>query len=144
MAAPTKDPLVERTDRLEQALSAFAEGRLQAWQRQLEGALGDVNEAMQRHPAPTEQNALAPAGPPQREISPGLTRQVGALRKDHQAMLQEVNDLLARLERSSVSDQELPALRQTGADLVKSLRDFIAAENKMILETVMGEPGAGD
>jgi hypothetical protein len=144
MATTTKDPLVERTDQLEQAFAAGPQGQEQAWLQRVRNALSEVKRALGQHPAPTEQNALAPAGPPQREISPGLTRQVHTLRKDHQAMLREVDDLVGQLERNSIRAEDLPSLRQTGTDLVKSLRDFTAAENKMILEAVMGEPGAGD
>jgi hypothetical protein len=66
---------------------------------------------------------------------------VHSLRKDHQTMLREVDDLLAKLEQGSPRADDL---WHAGAELVKSLRDFTAAENKMILEAVMGEPGAGD
>jgi hypothetical protein len=87
---------------------------------------------------------LAPAGPAQQEISPGLTREVNSLRKDHGAMLREVDVLIGQIERGHVRHEDLPSLRQVGTGLVKSLREFTAAENAMILEAVMGEPGAGD
>jgi hypothetical protein len=144
MSTSKKDPVVTATERLEQALAAQWSDPDAAWVRQVREALAEVERALGRHPAPSVGAVLAPAGPPQQEISPGLTREVNALRKDHDAMLREVDVLIGQIERGTVRREDLPALRQVGAGLVKSLRQFTAAENAMILEAVMGEPGAGD
>jgi hypothetical protein len=143
MSTSKKDPVVTATERLERSLAADWSDR-SAWVRQVREALAEVETALGRKPAPSVGAVLAPAGPPQQEISPGLTREVNSLRKDHQAMLREVDVLIGQLGRGHVRDEDLPSLRQIGAGLVKSLRGFTAAENAMILEAVMGEPGAGD
>jgi len=144
MAAHSQDPLVAATVRFEQRLNAGSQGQEQAWAQRLREAVRELEVALGRHPAPSEKSVLAPAGPPQREISPGLTRQVQHLGHDHQVLLDQVDVLRARLQRDTFSPDDLAAIRQLGADLLTKLRDYSAAENAVILETVMGEPGTGD
>jgi hypothetical protein len=135
---------VTATEQLEGAVALLCEGDEQAWAQRLRVALGEVERALGRHPAPTEQKVLAPAGSAHREISPGLARTARALRDRQEAMLHEVDELIARIERGSIARADCADLQDQGNDLVGKLRRFTAAENAMILEAVMGEPGAGD
>jgi hypothetical protein len=143
MDTSQKDPVVTASERLEHALDAICQGAEQAWAKGLREALRDVEQALGRHPKPSEQKVLASAGPPQKEISPGITRETAALGQKQEAMLVEVDALIARTE-GRVRSEDCPALQHQGRELVTKLRRFTAAENAMILEAVMGEPGAGD
>jgi len=138
------DSLVARIDELEGALTAPSAGKEHAWTQRVRQALGAVEQALGRRPAPSTKDALAPAAAVENKISPGLAREAGTLRHDHEALLQAIDSLQGQLRRDVVSVDEFAALQQSGMELVKQLRAFNTADNALILETTMGEPGAGD
>jgi hypothetical protein len=140
----TKDPLVASIERLEAALAADASGDGMPWMADLQSALRDVEQSLGRHPAPSDKNVLSHLELQRREISPTITRGTRTLRKEQEAMLEEIDVLIAQLHRDAVRPEDVPALRQIGAKLVSNLQKFCAAENKLVFDNVMRDTGAGD
>ena len=140
----TKDPLVASIEGLQAALGQDADGRGQAWLAALREALGDVEGALGRQPAPMANNVLSHLELQRREISPTVVRGTRTLRKEQQAMLDEIDVLIAQLHRDAVGPDDVPAMRQIGEKLVKSLQHFCADKNKLVFDNVMRDTGAGD
>lgn|SRR5262245_14570669 len=140
----TKDPLVASIERLEAAMAAEAPGDGMLWMADLQAALQEVEHALGRHPAPSAKNVLSHLELQRREISPTIARGTRTLRKEQEAMLEEIDVLIAQLHRDAVRPEDVPALRQIGAKLVANLQRFCAAENKLVFDNVMRDTGAGD
>lgn len=139
-----KDPLVASIEHLQDALAADARGVEQEWLGEMRGALCGVEQALGRHPAPTHQNVDAHVELQRREISPTITRGTRILRNDQQTLLDEIDMLIGELRRDAAGPDDVPIFRKNGAELVKSLQRFCAAENKLIFDNVMRDTGAGD
>lgn len=140
----TKDPLVASIEQLETSLAEYALGHEADWMARLREALRGVESALGRHPAPSDKNVLSHLELQRREISPTIARGTRTLRKEQEAMLDEIDVLIAQLHRDAVRPEDVPALRQIGAKLVNNLQQFCAAENKLVFDNVMRDTGAGD
>jgi predicted ATPase len=139
----TKDPLVSQIEALEQTLAMAPTGQETAWTARLQDNLRGLEAALGRQPRPSDKS-IQSLELQRREISPGVTRETATLRQDQQAMLQEIDGLAGQLERHEHRPEDIPALQQMGAALVKSLQKFCASKNKLIFDNVMRDTGAGD
>ena len=140
----TLDPLVASIEQLQQALAAESAGAEQTWLARLREALRGVEAALGRQPAPSDKNVDSHVELQRREISPTIARGTRTLRNEQQAMLDEIDVLIPQLHRDAARPEDVPALRQIGATLVKSLQNFCAANNRLIFDNVMRDTGAGD
>lgn len=157
-----QDVLLPPVERLETALSAHAPGRERDWAAEVDAVLGGVQEALRRHVADTDA-----AGGMFSKVDltrPTLARQVGTLRQEHTAFLeqagalqQEVRSAAKAFERPDVAPEQgsLPAAApDTVPDfgsLRKRLGEFAAAlkhhrdeEAGLVIESVATDIGVGD
>lgn len=143
MTATNKDPLTVAAEHLKETLAMPRQGSERAWLDSLRHALTQLDGELFRRKAPSEAQLLKPVDQPSQQGSPGLSREVQALRDELAALSSKLNALLA--EAGPASDPDAVAALNLGVqELLQAISHFQTTENHLVMETALRETGGGD
>jgi len=158
-----QDVLLPPVERLEAALSAPAPGRERDWAGAVAAALGGVVEALRRHVSDTD--AAGGMFSMVDLTRPTLVRQVGALRQEHMAFLEQGSALRQEVKSAArafeppapaggtgslpapAAAETIPdfgALRERLGQFAAGLKHHRDDETGLVLESVTTDIGVGD
>jgi hypothetical protein len=140
----TRDNILAAVKELERTLDEGDTGRDADRARRLASALDAVEEAVRRHAEELDAsggNLIDVEGP--RIPSPTLTREVGELRQELDALLDEVSALRDRLAAGGAGTDFGP-FRHRARRLAASLEHYDEEEARVILDTINTDIGSPD
>jgi len=143
MTAIEKDPLSIAAWQLKETLAMPRQESERSWLDALRNTLTKLDGELFRRKAPSEKQLLQPVDSTNRQQSPGLAREVQALRDELAGLSGKLNALLA--ETGSACDRDAVAELHLGAqELLEAISHFQTTENHLVLETALRDTGAGD
>jgi hemerythrin-like domain-containing protein len=131
------------TKRIEKLIAAIQpQRRALEWSSSLLENLSSLREHLERHFEFEETGGFMEEV---LKALPNISREVESLRRDHQVLAYEINDLYKRAERLILDNG--PSSREIGADIkhfLHSLREHERKENELVLHVFLDDVGMID
>ncbi len=152
-----EDPLARAANRLRQTLAAEIPGREQRWAQRVERALALVEAALRNHLTALEDPDGFLIGVD--VTRPTLARQAHELVREDEALMAQLTDLRDQARRAAQAFQptlrdaiattyngiaDLNGIRSKAEQLLGSVENQVAAETRLVQESVLTEIGVGD
>jgi hypothetical protein len=150
------DPLQSPVEKLEAVVTTADGGDPVQWLECFGNALTEFWQGLCAHESATESptGALATINSAKQDTAPTLDRQVRQLRLDHVQMHDNARDLMALVAtltcRCHLRDSypqlanQIAGLRKAGHEMVCRAHDHREVENKLFLDCITTDIGAGD